>query len=120
MIPCLLFENLYVLILRRTFDRNDILSCSVGIFNSDDCVPFRSTLAGRTQPQVGRWHSFRKKGEVEIDNSIGGSGLGLNESEAEDVSWPQGKDGEVNWEEVWNRPMSEHSLPLPDGLRQTK
>ncbi|KIM42290.1 hypothetical protein M413DRAFT_27082 [Hebeloma cylindrosporum] len=73
----------------------------------------------RTQPQVGRWHSFRKKEEVEMDNSTGGSGRGLSESEGVDVSWPQRKDGGVNWEEVWNRLVSEHSLPLPDGLRQT-
>jgi hypothetical protein len=109
-----------MLILRRTVDRNDILSCSVGIFNSDDCVPFRSTLAGRPQPQVGRWHSFRKKEEVDNDNSVGGSGLGSYDSESGDVSWPQGKDGGVNWEEVWNRPVSEQSLPLPDSLRQVE
>lgn len=109
-------EELYMLTFTHTVDRNDILSCSVGIFNSDDCVPFRSTLAGQTQPQVGRWHSFRKKGEVESS----GNGLGLSESQADGVSWSQGKDGGVNWEEVWNRPVSENSLPLPDGLCQTE
>jgi hypothetical protein len=79
-------------------------------------------LAGRTQPQVGRWHSFRKKDEDEIDTSVGGTGLNLNKNEAEEFGWPQGKDGKVNWEEVWKRSASQNTpslLPLlPEGLRE--
>ncbi|KIY69331.1 hypothetical protein CYLTODRAFT_349720 [Cylindrobasidium torrendii FP15055 ss-10] len=41
----------------------DLISCSLAILESETCIPFRSSIAGIPQPQVGRWHSYRKKDE---------------------------------------------------------
>jgi hypothetical protein len=81
-----------------------ILSCSIGIFDSSRVVPFRSTIPGKTQPQVGRWHSFRKddidddENEYELNSRIG-----------------TGNDT-VSWEDIWNRSASKN-IPLPEELR---
>jgi hypothetical protein len=33
------------------------------VFDSANVIPFRSTIPGREEAQVGRWHAFRRKGE---------------------------------------------------------
>ncbi|KAF8156977.1 hypothetical protein B0H34DRAFT_657786 [Crassisporium funariophilum] len=79
-----------------------VLSCSIAIFDTALSVPFRSDIPGRTQTQVGRWHSFRKKedndkGELEMDEG-----------------------GNTPWEDIWNRAgssASSSSTPLPEALR---
>ena len=83
-----------------------ILSCSIGIFDSSRAVPFRSTIPGKTQPQVGRWHSFRKKKD------------GIDDDENEyDLNARVGTDnGTVSWEDIWSRSTSK-SIPLPEELR---
>ncbi|KAF8899808.1 hypothetical protein CPB84DRAFT_1681063 [Gymnopilus junonius] len=85
----------------------DSLSCSIGIFDSNLCVPFHSTLPGRTQPQVGRWHSFRKKNE--IANPSGA---------AED------RNNGIDWEAIWNRSSTSTASSieelLPETLRQVQ
>ena len=80
-----------------------ILSCSVGIFESSRVVPFRSTIPGKAQPQVGRWHAFRKEGtddenEYELNAQVGAD------------------NGTVSWEDIWNRSASKN-IPLPEELR---
>ncbi|TFK38965.1 hypothetical protein BDQ12DRAFT_722820 [Crucibulum laeve] len=74
------------------------LSCSFGVFDSSNSVVFRSTLPGRSQPQVGRWHSFRKKDD--------------DKPSMEDS---YGKDG-VSWSDVWDR--SSRQEPLPEALSE--
>lgn len=81
-----------------------ILSCSIGIFDSSQVVPFRSTIPGKNQPQVGRWHSFRKKDDIDDDEDYG---LGLRSGS---------DDGTASWENIWNRPSSKN-VPLPEELR---
>jgi len=81
-----------------------ILSCSIGIFDSSRVVPFRSTIPGKTQPQVGRWHSFRKKDTIYDDKEHElNSRLGTD-------------DGTVSWGDIWNRSASK-DIPLPEELR---
>jgi hypothetical protein len=82
-----------------------ILSCSVGIFDSSRVVPFRSTIPGKTQPQVGRWHSFRKKDGIDDD-----------ENEYELNARVGNDNGTVSWEDIWNRSASKN-IPLPEELR---
>ncbi|KAF8886103.1 hypothetical protein CPB85DRAFT_1420049 [Mucidula mucida] len=69
----------------------DLITCSLAFFDADSCIPFRSTIAGTPIPQVGRWHSFRKKDELSdsLEN--------------------------VDWEDVWSRRTS--TDPLPDELQ---
>ncbi|KAF8868647.1 hypothetical protein CPB85DRAFT_906012 [Mucidula mucida] len=69
----------------------DLITCSLAFFDPDSCIPFRSTIAGTPIPQVGRWHSFRKKDESykSLEN--------------------------VDWEDVWSRRTS--TDPLPDELQ---
>ena len=83
-----------------------ILSCSIGIFDSSRVVPFRSTIPGKTQPQVGRWHSFRKKKDS-IDDD--GNEYELNARVGTD-------NGPVSWEDIWNRSTTKN-IPLPEELR---
>lgn len=89
------------------------LSCSIGIFDSAHCIPFRSELTGRTQPQVGRWHAFRKKDETDSDTMGAESRL----------DWERMKDsaeGKVNWEHIWNPSSSTTNLSslLPESLHK--
>ncbi|KAK0200713.1 hypothetical protein DFS33DRAFT_1070650 [Desarmillaria ectypa] len=70
----------------------DMVSCSLAIFDGN-CMPFRSTIAGIPSPQVGRWHSFKKKDKV------------APSFEGEYIA---------DWEDVWSKRTS--TLELPDGL----
>ena len=72
------------------------LSCAIAIFDSAQCVPFYSSLSGRKEVQVGRWHSFR--GKEDIQEGIGG------------LEVDNGTD--VNWEDIWNRKHSKTSAEL--------
>ncbi|KAF8799701.1 hypothetical protein BYT27DRAFT_7342790, partial [Phlegmacium glaucopus] len=95
--------------INHIWDREDcystpILSCSIGIFDSSRVVPFRSTIPGKTQPQVGRWHSFRKKDDIDDDK-----GYELN-------SRAGTNNGTVSWEDIWNGSASK-DIPLPEELR---
>jgi hypothetical protein len=81
-----------------------MLSCSIGIFDSSRVVPFRSTIPGKTQPQVGRWHSFRKKDDIDDGNDY-------------ELNSRAGTDGGmVSWEDIWNRSASK-DISLPEELR---
>ncbi|KAF7799385.1 hypothetical protein EIP86_010617 [Pleurotus ostreatoroseus] len=64
--------------------------CSVAVFDREVATPFRSSIPGRSEAQVGRWHAARR-----------------NEDRQTDV--PRPVDG--SWS--WNAPLH----PLPDGLR---
>ena len=92
-----------------------VLSCSIGIFDSTHCVPFRSELAGRAQPQVGRWHAFRKKDDIDSKAMDAKSRL----------DWERMKDsadGKVNWENIWHPSSSTTSLSslLPESLQKVE
>lgn len=81
-----------------------ILSCSLGIFKSHLVVPFRSIIPGKTQPQVGRWHAFRKKDSTDDENEY-------------DLNARVGTNSDtVSWEDIWNRSGSK-TIPLPEELR---
>lgn len=81
-----------------------ILSCSIGIFDSSRVVPFTSTIPGKTQPQVGRWHAFRKKDSTDDENE--------HELNAQMGTY----NGTVSWDDIWNRSASKN-IPLPEELR---
>ncbi|KAH9477967.1 hypothetical protein JR316_0010200 [Psilocybe cubensis] len=104
---------------------NNILSCSIGVFDSSRCVPFYSELRGRTQPQVGRWHAFRKKN---VHNGDPNSIFNIKDSDTNEwePDWAltsmngEQKAGQVNWEDIWSRSISNTSSTselLPDSLR---
>ena len=73
---------------------SNFISCSVAVFDPTEAVPFRSTTPGRASPQVGRWHSFRKKDDddqtvrYDLDNVHN------------------------NWSELWDRSSGENKLPV--------
>lgn len=71
-----------------------LISCSLAIFDPEQSVLFRSEIAGKASPQVGRWHAFRKKDDV--PSQIEGQ-----EELKEDV----------NWGDVWNRNTGDNPLP---------
>ncbi|KAF7972016.1 hypothetical protein HWV62_19221 [Athelia sp. TMB] len=84
-------------------ETGDLISCSLAIFDKTKTTQFRSTIAGRVAPQVGRWHAFRHKGKgpqppMELD------GLGEQEKGFENV----------DWDAVWDR--SARSAMLPEEL----
>lgn len=93
----------------------DTLSCSIGVFDSTHCIPFRSDLAGRTQPQVGRWHAFRKKDEDRGSDAA-------KSTESGRLDWELMKNsagGEVNWESIWSSSSAFPNLSslLPESLK---
>ncbi|KDQ62165.1 hypothetical protein JAAARDRAFT_189527 [Jaapia argillacea MUCL 33604] len=76
------------------------ISCSIAVFDKRIVTPFRSTIPGRAAVQVGRWHAFRKKGDVVSP----GQEAGLEEN--------------VNWDDVWNKNVEQKALP--DELQSLK
>ena len=68
------------------------ISCSIAIFDPVNAVLFRSTIPGRAQPQVGRWHAFRNK-----DNPPPEAQLPSEEP--------------IHWDDVWRRDTASISLP---------
>jgi len=99
------------------------VSCSIGVFESQSCVPFHSTLLGREQPQVGRWHSFRKK-EGDTD-ALGNKAAQEWEPNWKEVGGSNGADKKVDWEDIWKQSSSNDSSSsslslLPEGLQGTK
>lgn len=73
---------------------NSLISCSLAVFDPSEAILFRSTIPGRTVPQVGRWHAFRKKDD-------------------DDKALRKGLDDVFdNWGEVWDRSLGENTLPI--------
>ncbi|PPQ89255.1 hypothetical protein CVT25_001339 [Psilocybe cyanescens] len=105
----------------------DVLSCSIGVFESNFCVPFHSELLGRTEPQVGRWHAFRNKGSLTTSSSESKGDSSATTWEPDwgrmDIKQNSGDNaGEVDWEDIWSRSTSNTSSSstselLPDALR---
>ncbi|KZT28816.1 hypothetical protein NEOLEDRAFT_1129049 [Neolentinus lepideus HHB14362 ss-1] len=79
-----------------------LVSCSFAVFDKSTSTIFRSTIPGRAEPQVGRWHAFRKKGEP--TPPPGSYSVGLNE--------------DINWEDVWKRDVGGNELP--DALKELR
>jgi hypothetical protein len=72
---------------------DDLITCSLAAFGQKTCKTFRSTIPGRPAAQVGRWHSFRNKDDVDVT--------------------PGGTFDEcVDWQEVWDRSTSGLVLPV--------
>ncbi|KAF8890772.1 hypothetical protein BD779DRAFT_1517001 [Infundibulicybe gibba] len=77
----------------------DHVACAVALFDSGSVVPFRSTIQGRAEVQVGRWHAFRKRDDTTgVDDAREYALMG-------DSTHP------VDWENVWNRNMGGEQLP---------
>ncbi|THV03608.1 hypothetical protein K435DRAFT_621752, partial [Dendrothele bispora CBS 962.96] len=81
---------------------SDAVTCSIALFDSRKAVPFRSTIPGCEQTQVGRWHSFRKPQSQE--SSLNVASL-LEKRE-------QGK----NWDDLWSTGGHE-DIVLPEELK---
>lgn len=107
------FQRLATIDARQNTGLTGALSCSIGVFDSAHCIPFRSELAGRAQPQVGRWHAFRKKDETDSE------AMGV-ESRLDWERMKDSADGKVNWEDIWNPSSSTTSLSslLPESLQK--
>ncbi|KAH9829639.1 uncharacterized protein C8Q71DRAFT_717897 [Rhodofomes roseus] len=71
------------------------IACSLSMFPKDHTTAFRSDIPGRSAPQVGRWHAFRKKDQ---------SGVGTGEVVQEETE-------NVNWEDVWAKNVDVPLLP---------
>ena len=50
-------------------------SCSLAIVDRKCCIPFKVERSSDAPIQVGRWHSFRKKNAVEVDDMSSLEGL---------------------------------------------
>ncbi|KAI6123934.1 hypothetical protein EV401DRAFT_2069152 [Pisolithus croceorrhizus] len=93
--------------------------CSVSVALVDG-IPFRSTIPGLPETQVGRWHAGRNR-------SFSDSGARLSDSHhanvgpADMLSTALMSDGKIDWEKVWSVPPSSSLQtgpgPLPDELR---
>lgn len=69
----------------------DAVSLAVAFMDSGMVRPFRSTIPGRDEVQVGRWHAFRKRDEPESKDVL------LNEDTL-----------------IWG---DERAVPLPEDLQ---
>lgn len=71
--------------------RQDAISCSFAIFDSERTTTFRSVIPGKVEPQVGRWHSFRDK-------------------DTESVPERTFEEGAA-WADVWDGSSGQNALP---------
>lgn len=90
--------------------------CSVSLALVDG-IPFHSTIPGRSEPQVGRWHAGRNRISSEDDtqtNNVAGS------TELDIFHTILSKNGEVDWKKLWSLPSSSDrgvGYELPQDLR---
>ena len=92
-------------------------SCSLA-YALVDGVSFRSTISGRAEAQVGRWHAARQTMTEDANGAI------REDSQMGTITDLSGSDGKVNWEDIWDRiaKSSRHGNgldpeTLPDTLR---
>jgi hypothetical protein len=81
---------------------DNAVACSLAFFDASASTLFRSTIEGRAAPQVGRWHTARRRKDDAVDTR-------------EDVGLGSGS---VDWENVWSRSAGE--TQLPDGLESLR
>ncbi|OCH91133.1 hypothetical protein OBBRIDRAFT_792643 [Obba rivulosa] len=74
---------------------NDLIACSIAVFDAKTATPFRSDIPGRQTTQVGRWHSFRKRGAIHSDADI----------------QKGGELSSLNWEDIWAQGAEQKTLP---------
>ncbi|KAL4070061.1 hypothetical protein V8B97DRAFT_1967983 [Scleroderma yunnanense] len=91
--------------------------CSVSLALVDG-IPFRSTVPGRPEPQVGRWHAGRNR-DVSEDgtqmNNASGAKLGSTGSDV--FNSALGENGEMDWQKLWSLPSSSN-CKVGDALPQ--
>ncbi|KAJ3760187.1 hypothetical protein EV360DRAFT_40397 [Lentinula raphanica] len=73
------------------------ISCSVALLDPRNATLFRSTIPGREQTQVGRWHAFRRKDDGEYN----------------DFKLPEGN---FDWEDLWKTTRTNPRQQMPDEL----
>jgi len=82
------------------------IMCAVALLNG---IVFRSTIAGRADPQVGRWHAARHSSTHQLpaaQSNVFGEFNG-------DLS-------RVNWEDIWNRNAMSAQEMIPVELRTVR
>lgn len=90
-------------------------------------VSFRSTIPGRVEAQVGRWHAARQRG---TEDANGATQVNIKNSDMRIISDLSDFDGEINWDDLWDRTANSvtcssssrrgngiDSKALPDELR---
>lgn len=87
-------------------------------------VSFRSTISGRAEAQVGRWHAARQR---ITEDANGAMPVNIEDSQMRFITDLSRSGGKVDWEDVWYRnancsSSSRHGNgldpeTLPDGLR---
>lgn len=76
-------------------------------------VSFRSTILGRAQAQVGRWHAARQRTEY------ANGAMRVNvEDQMRIISDFSDSDGKVHWEDVWDRTANSVTSSPNHGNRQ--
>ncbi|KAF8842570.1 hypothetical protein BDN67DRAFT_965712 [Paxillus ammoniavirescens] len=75
-------------------------------------VSFRSTIPGRAEPQVGRWHAGRRRSEEHrgLEQERIGTSRDTGNTAARVFSDASGVGGEIDWEMVWDR--SARAMPF--------
>ncbi|KAG6377204.1 hypothetical protein JVT61DRAFT_1257 [Boletus reticuloceps] len=63
-------------------------------------VSFRSTISGRAEAQVGRWHAARHRTTEDANGAILAN---IEDSQTRILSHLTVRDGKVNWEDIWDR-----------------
>jgi hypothetical protein len=82
------------------------LTCAVALLNG---ITFRSTIAGRADPQVGRWHAARRASIQKLPAAQSDVFDEINEDM-----------GRVNWEDIWDRSPTSAQDMMPLELRMAR
>ncbi|KAG1763056.1 hypothetical protein EDD22DRAFT_889033 [Suillus occidentalis] len=82
------------------------IMCAVALL---DGITFRSTIAGRADPQVGRWHAARHSSTQQLPAAQSNIFGEFN-----------GDLGRVNWEDIWDRSAMPAQNMIPVELRMAR
>lgn len=82
------------------------IMCAVALL---DGITFRSTIAGRAESQVGRWHAARRSSIQQ-----------LPAAQSNVLEEFNGDLGRVNWEDIWDRSAVSAPKMMPVELRTAR
>ncbi|KAG2131817.1 hypothetical protein DEU56DRAFT_813472 [Suillus clintonianus] len=82
------------------------IMCAVALL---DGITFRSTIAGRADPQVGRWHAARRSSTRQ-----------LPAAQSNFFEEFHGDLGRINWDDIWDKSATSSQEMMPVELRMAR
>ncbi|KAI0049398.1 hypothetical protein FA95DRAFT_1538192 [Auriscalpium vulgare] len=92
---------------------SSVVACSLAFFDRATAVPFRSTIQGRVEPQVGRWHAMRAHQSPSSANELDVHSSREEAWKREVDAAVRGQHGDIDWDRIWSGVRDLEALPPP-------